>query len=133
MIKVGIIGTPTYENKIKVKEIIHNLKQKYKENVEIVSRGGSAGAEKYVRKFALEFGLRYKEFNPSHTNSTIYSAMNESFYGKPYKPFNFILRDKIFSDYVDVCFCLTEKVSNPTVKFCLVDLEKKKKKYVIVD
>lgn len=132
MIKVGIIGTNTYENKLKIKEILYKLKQKHGENIEIVSRGNNKGAEKYVKKYALDLGLQYKEFNPSHTNRNLYSAMNESFYNKPYQPFNFILRDKIFSNYVDVCFCLSDENSPTTLKTCLEHLEKNKKKYVIV-
>lgn len=131
MIKVGIIGSTIYENKIKVKEILFNLKNKYGNTVEVVSRGGTNGAEKYVKKYALEMGLQYKEFNPSHTNRNLYSAMQESFYGKPYQPFNFMLRDKMFSSYVDVCFCLTEDL-NSSVKNCIQNLDKNKKKYVIL-
>lgn len=131
MIKVGIIGTNTYENKLKIKEIIFKLKQKYGTKLEVVSRGGIQGAEKYVKKYALELGIQYKEFNPSHTNRNLYSAMNESYYNKPYQPFNFILRDKIFSSYVDVCFCLTAD-SNSTLKTCMEHLEKNKKKYILI-
>ena len=133
MKKVGIIGDVEYENKIKIKEILFNLKKKYGDNVEIVSRGNAQGAEKYIKKYTLELGLNYKEFNPPHTNPNLYSAMNESFYNKPYKPFNFILRDKIFSNYVDVCFCLTSKTNAPSVKSCIEHLEKNNKKYVIVN
>ena len=132
MIKVGIIGSNTYENKLRIKEIIYKLKQKHGDKLEIISRGGLQGAEKYVRKYALELGVQYKEFNPSHTNRNLYSAMNESFYNKPYQPFNFILRDKIFANYVDVCFCLNDGTTTTTLKTCLEHLEKNKKKYVIV-
>ena len=132
MIKIGIIGSNTYENKLKIKEILFKIKQKHGSTVEIVSRGGQQGAEKYVKKYALDLGLVYKEFNPSHTNRNLYSAMNESYYNKPYQPFNFILRDKIFSNYVDVCFCLTEEPNNTTLKTCFEHLEKSKKKFVIV-
>lgn len=133
MKRVGIIGDVEYENKIKIKEIIFNLKKKYGDNVEVVSRGTPQGAEKYIKKYTLELGLQYKEFNPPHSNHNLYSAMNESFYSKPYKPFNFILRDKIFSNYVDVCFCLTSKANSSTIKTCIEHLEKSNKKYVIIN
>ncbi len=133
MKKVGIIGDNEYENKIKIKEILFNLKQKYGTDVEIVSRGSIQGAERYIKKYALELGLSYKEFNPPHSTYNLYSAMNESFYNKPYKPFNFILRDKIFSSYVDVCFCLTARNNSPSIKTCLEHLDKNNKKYVIVN
>lgn len=133
MIKIGIIGSDLYENKLKIKEIIYKLKQQHGDDIEIVSRGSTNGAEKYVRKYAIEFGLNYKEFNPAHTVSNLYSALNESFYNKKYTPFNFILRDKIFSNYIDKCFCLyTETAVPKTVSTCLKYLNKNNKKYIII-
>lgn len=133
MIKVGIIGSDLYENKLKIKDMIFKLKERHGDNIEIVSRGGTNGAEKYVRKYAIEFGLKYKEFNPAHTVCNLYSALNESFYNKQYTPFNFVLRDKIFSKYVDKCFCLfTENIAPKTVSTCLKYLDKNNKKYIII-
>jgi hypothetical protein len=130
--KVGIINELKYTNKQKIKDIIFELKRKYGSLVEIVSRGGNTPTDKYIKKCALEFGLQYKEFNPAHSTHNLYSAMNESFYNKPYRAFNFILRDKIFSKYVDVCFCMTENVDDPSVRTCIKQLEKNDKKFVVL-
>lgn len=134
MKRVGIIGENTYENKLKIREILYSLKQKYGTDVEVVSRGTQQGAEKYIKKYALDLGLQYKEFNPAHTVHNLYSALNEGFYGKPYQPFNFILRDKMFAGYVDVCFCLMESNSTgKTLKTCISFLDKNNKKYVVIN
>lgn len=101
MIKVGITGTSTFENKIKIKEFIHRLKQELKDSVVIVGLGDKFGADKYIRKYALELGCQYKEANLPHTPPTLYSMMAEAFYSKPYSARNYHLRDSTFARYVD--------------------------------
>lgn len=101
MIKVGITGTTTFENKIKIKSFIHRIKQELKEEVVIVGVGDKQGADKYVRKYALELGCQYKEANLPHTPPTLYSMMTEAFYDKPYNVKNYHLRDNTFTRYID--------------------------------
>jgi hypothetical protein len=101
MIKVGITGTITFENKIKIKNLIHKIKQQLSEEVLIVGLGDKLGADKYIRKYALELGCQYKEANLPHTPPTLYSMMTESFYDKPYSPKNYHLRDSTFARYID--------------------------------
>ena len=36
----------------------------------------------YAKKYALDFELKYREFNPAHTVQNLYSAMHENYYGK---------------------------------------------------
>ena len=64
-IKVAIIGSRTYENKTKIRDMIFLLKKTFGSKVEIVSGGAQNGADKYARKYAIELGLNYKEFNPA--------------------------------------------------------------------
>ena len=52
--KIGIIGSSIYENKRKIKETIFNLSRKFNEDLIIFSGGDSNGAEKYVKKYALD-------------------------------------------------------------------------------
>ena len=53
MKKVGIVGSRQYTNKLKVKEFIYKLKEKFEDNVEIVSGGCKYGADKYAKKYGL--------------------------------------------------------------------------------
>jgi len=101
MIKVGITGTVTFENRIKIKSLIHKIKQELNEDVVIVGLGDKNGADKYIRKYALELGCQYKEANLPHTQPTLYSMMAEAFYGKPYSVKNYHLRDNTFARYID--------------------------------
>ena len=64
--KIGIVGSREYTNKLRIKEFIFELKQEFGGNVEIVSGGQKEGADGYAKKFALEFDMKYSEFPPSH-------------------------------------------------------------------
>ena len=84
--RVALIGSQTYENRTEIKDLVWNLKQKVGDELIIVTRGNKQGVEKWVRKFALEMGVKYIEYNPTHTTMSLYSGMNEDYYGKPYHP-----------------------------------------------
>ena len=51
--KVGIIGSRTYENKRKIREMVYKLKQQFGEELTIASAGSKDGADKYARKYAI--------------------------------------------------------------------------------
>ena len=52
--KIAIIGSRTYTNKSKMKNFMFRLKMEHTD-VEVVSGGAKDGADKYAKKFALEF------------------------------------------------------------------------------
>jgi len=101
MIKVGITGTVTFEDKIKIKNLIFKIKQVLNEEVVVIGLGDKNGADKYIKKYALELGCQYKEANLPHTPPTLYSMMTEAFYSKPYNVKNYHLRDNTFARYID--------------------------------
>ena len=70
--KVAIIGSREYQNIRKIKETLFQLKQKFGDTLIIISGGAKDGADKFARKYALEFGIRYREFNPAHTIKNLY-------------------------------------------------------------
>ena len=84
--RVALIGSPTYENRGEIKELIWNLKKKFGEDLILVTRGNKDGIEKWVRKFGLEMGIKYIEYNPAHTSMSLYSGMERDYYEKPYHP-----------------------------------------------
>ena len=99
--KIGIIGSKEYE---KIKHAIFELKNKFNDDLLIVSAGCKDGADKYAKKYALELGCKYLEFNPSHTVYNLYSACRENFYNKPYTAKNFFVRNTMLAKYVDKIF-----------------------------
>jgi len=95
--KVAIIGSRMYENTRKVKDTLFNLKQKFGSSLIIISGGAKDGADKFARKYALEFGIKYKEFNPAHTIKNLYSAMSDTYYEKPYHVSQFHHRNMLIA------------------------------------
>ena len=83
---IAIIGSPKYDSVRAVRDFLFNIKQKLGTDVNIITRGNKDGCEKWVRKYALEFGFRYTEYNSAHTNRNLYSGMNNDYYDKPYHP-----------------------------------------------
>lgn len=132
MIKLGITGTITFENRSKIKQMIFKIKQELNEDVVIVGIGDKQGADKYVRKFALEMGCTYKEANLPHTPPTLYSMMTESFYDKPYNVKNFFLRNQTYARYIDKLIVfddsdgLDKKINN------IIEAASKSKKKIVV-
>lgn len=131
--KIGLTGSVTYENKIKIKEFIYNLKQKYGSDFQIISLGDKQGADKYIKKYALELGCNYGEMNPPHTVKNLYSVLNENFYEKPFSPKYISIRDKIYATTVDIAVIFD---NNPTmetkIKNIFNSLKRANKKTVVV-
>ncbi len=84
--KIALIGDEKYENRGELKETIFKLKEKFGEDLTIITRGKKNGVEKWVRKYALEMNLKYIEYNPANTSRTLYSGMEDGYYDKPYHP-----------------------------------------------
>jgi hypothetical protein len=84
--RIALIGSPKYENRGEIKELVWKLKQKFGEELILITRGNKDGIEKWVRKFALEMGVKYIEYNPASSTMSLYSGMEKDYYGKPYHP-----------------------------------------------
>lgn len=93
MFRIGIIGPPSCITKTrKVKDLLFKIKQQFGSLATIYSGGNLDGIEKDVKKFALEFELPYKEFNPRHTVQNLYSYFDQNWYGKNYHFTNLLYR-----------------------------------------
>ena len=100
--KVAIIGSRHYENVRKIKLTLFELKRKFKNDLIIISGGAQYGADKFARKYALEFGIKYQEYNPAHTTKNLYSAMSDNYYDKPYHVSQFHHRNMLIAKACDV-------------------------------
>ena len=98
-IKIGIVGSRSYTDKKKVKDLIFNIKEKYGDEVEIVSGGQPKGADGLAKKYALEFNMNYVEFPPSHYNHNMHCILPIGEYNKPYYVSNFFKRNKQIAEY----------------------------------
>ena len=134
MKKVGIVGARIYTNKLKVKEFVFNLKEKFGDDVEVVSGGQPKGADGYAKKFALEFDMNYVEFPPKHYTYNQHCILDRDNYGKTYHVVNFFDRNKQIAEYSDyiVAFIPEGYKSNGTLD-TIGHAKKLDKKVVILD
>jgi hypothetical protein len=131
-VKIAIIGSRTYENKTKIRDMIFKLKQTFGNKLEIVSGGALQGADKYAKKYALELGVDYKEFNPAHTNKNLYSGMPESYYGKPYHVSQLFHRNSLIVQYSDKIIAFRSEGKSSGTDHAIKEAVKIKKPYVII-
>jgi predicted Rossmann-fold nucleotide-binding protein len=116
-----------------MKNFMFRLKMEH-QGVEIISGGAKDGADKYAKRYALEFGLPYSEFPPQHDPHNIHCVMEAYNYGKPYGVGYFHKRNKDMVKYSDrvVAFCKDGEVTNGT-KSTLEYCKKFNKKFIILD
>ena len=132
--KVGIVGSRRYENKRKIKEFIFKLKNEYGEKTIIVSGGAKDGADKYAKKYALELGLQYEEYPPSHFPHNLYCPLPQSRYGREYSPKNYHVRNKIIAGTCDfIVGFIPDGVEAKGTMSTLQYAEKFDKKTIIID
>jgi predicted Rossmann-fold nucleotide-binding protein len=104
MINIGIVGSRKWTDKSKVEEVVNKCIQKYGvENLCVIS-GGAIGADRLGRIVALEKGLKYIEYNPSHENWNEYSGKPKEFYNKPYHVKNYFERNSFIAEDSHILF-----------------------------
>ena len=131
-IKVAIIGSRAYENKKKIRDMIWKLKHTFGDKLIIVSGGSQNGADKYARKYAVEMGVSYREFNPAHTSKNLHSAMPESYYGKPYHVSQLFHRNELIAKYCDKMIAFIDSTVPSKGSYHAVDMATKHKKPVVI-
>jgi hypothetical protein len=93
------------------------------------------GADKYVKKFALELEVDYAEFNPAYTEMNLYSFYRgNNYYLKKKALFLDFLRNKLMAQKADsiIIFLKTADKSIEMSQF-IKDLKKINKTPIIVN
>ena len=130
--KVAIVGSRMYENTRKVKDTLFNLKRKFGDSLIIISGGAKDGADKFARKYALEFGIKYREFNPAHTVKNLYSAMSDTYYEKPYHVSQFHHRNMLIARDCDAMIAFIGKDNSSNGSMSAIKQAKKMNKKVTI-
>lgn len=132
IINVAVIGNKNWQNRRKVQETLQGLKNKFEEVV-IVGAGGNEGANSMIRKYALEFGMDYKEYNPSYSGYNLYSAMPKTYYGKSYHFSQLHHRMKLIAQNCDYMIIMTnESTMDPFLKTAYSNINKQNKPVVLL-
>lgn len=131
--RIAVIGNKEWQNKRKVQKVLSELKDKFSQELIIVSGGGSEGANHMVKKFALEFGISYEEYNPSYTGRNLYSMLPESYYGKKYHFSQLLHRMRILAENCDYMIILNNQNNmNPQLQTAYNKIQKLKKPVVVL-
>ena len=133
MIRVAVIGNKEWQNKRKIQQVLTELKQKFKQDLILIGAGGSEGANYMIRKFALEFGIQYEEYNASYTGYNLYSALPEAYYGKKYHFSQLLHRMRLLAENCDYLMILnTETNMNPQLQTAYNKVKKLNKPVVVL-
>lgn len=133
MTRVAVIGNMHWQNKRKIQETLQKLRAKLEDELIVVGAGGNEGANKMVKKYAIEFGMQYEEFNPSFSGYNMYSAMPESYYGKSYHFSQLHHRMKLIAERCDYMMILTnESKLDPILETAFKQAKKLEKPVVIL-
>ena len=131
--RVAIVGSRKYTNKRRIQEFILKLKQKYGEELEIVSGGQKEGADGYAKKYALEFDVKYSEFPPVHYTYNQHCVLESFKYSRPYAAWHYHDRNKEIAEYTDVMAAFIPKnTTSKGTESALKQAIKKEKKYCII-
>ena len=133
-IKIGIVGSREYTDNRKIKDLIFDIKNKYGDEVEIVSGGQQEGADGYAKKYALQFNMKYVEFPPSHYSHNMHCKLPASKYNKPYYVSNYFKRNKEIAEYSDYVVAFIDKNSKTAgALHTIKEAQKLNKKYIIIN
>ena len=129
--KVAIIGSKDWQSRRKIQEVLTRLKQ-MDEPITILGQGGNEGAPSMVKKYALEFGMNYSEFNPSYSGRNLYSAMPDAYYGKKYHFSQLLHRMTLISNACDKMIILSSGKLDPQLDTAYKRATKLQKSVVIL-
>ena len=131
--RIGVIGNKEWQNKRKIQQVLTDLKQRFSNNLIVIGAGGNEGANFMIRKFALEFGIQYEEYNASYTGHNLYSALPESYYGKNYHFSQLLHRMRLLAENCDYLVIMNnQKDLNPQLKTAYNKINKLNKPVTIL-
>ena len=134
IMRVGITGSREYTDRRKIFDFVGLCKNKFKDEVEIVSGGCPDGADRYAKEAALELGVKYVEFPPYHARWNAYCNEPEYLFGRPYDIKYFHIRNQKIVEYSDKIAAFIppnheSRGTNSTLRFA----KKFDKPYIIIN
>lgn len=83
MTKLGVIADKHWMNRRKLQKVLSDIKSRV-DSPCILAAGGKEPFDAALKKYTIDFGITYTEYNPSFSGYNLYSAMTESYYNKSY-------------------------------------------------
>lgn len=126
---IGVTGSNKYEDKRKIKQFLFKFKDQ--QDVEIVCRGNKDGADRYIKKYALEFGLNYVEVPAAHTSRSLYSQLPDAYFNKPFSIQNYFIQQNIYIKQCDK-FIIFSAQGDKIINNLLNAIDKIQKNIIII-
>jgi len=101
-VKIAIVGSRKWADKTKIKDFLYKIKKDHGESAVIVSGGCKLGADRYAKKYALEFDMQYEEFPPTHEQHNMYCVLPNFKYGKPFAKWRYFERNHRIAEHSDM-------------------------------
>ncbi len=135
MYKIGISGHDEYGLELNVMKFCKKLYDTFGPTATIITGGSKRGPEYWAKKYALEFGLQFKEYNPSYSGHNLYSALPPEYYGKGYHFSQNYDRYKRMSYAIDklVLFCPEDIVLVDEIQYLYKNILKQSKQAIIIN
>ena len=130
--KIAIIGSRDWQSRRKLQDLLGRIMQTDK-TATIIGMGGTEGAAAMVKKYSIEFGLNYIEYNPSYTGMNLYSAMPKAYYGKKYHFSQLIHRMTLIANNCDKLVVLSTGTLDPQLETAVKRANKLEKTIVLLN
>ncbi len=80
---IGVTGSVHYQNATTIKQCLFKIRENLgTTQFKIASCGNSDGADRYIKKIALEFDLPYAEYTDFWKQHNVYTILSKNFYNK---------------------------------------------------
>lgn len=98
---VGMTGNAHFTKKQEIKKLLWMMKNQLPSDLEVVSLGKKDGADKYIKKFAIGFDIKYGEIIPYHSRWNQHCIEQPFMFEKNFSPRHYFSSHKRFVTYCD--------------------------------
>ena len=132
--KIGITGSLHWDDKKKVKDIIFKLKSVYKDDLTIISRGHTYGADLFAKKYCMEFGINYQECPLYHLSWNQHCIDHHIKYNRPYRITNYFSQNKRYIEYCDkiIIFSMPQDSEVTSIEDLIKRILKADREYLLI-
>lgn len=134
MTKFLITGPMDYYDKLKIRDMLFNIKKSFKEGEYLIIGGGlETGADRIIKNSCIELDMEYKEMPPSHIQWNMNCIGPKGAYGKKYNDRNFFIRNtKVLKIVDNVILFINENKNVPKFIYDLIKKSKENNKKILV-
>jgi len=109
-LKFLMLGDDTYQDKLKIKNIIFALREKFgKDKVKFATLGRDSGVDRFVKNDCMRFEVKYGEFPPYHGNHNQDCIMPEQRFEKTYDSRYYFWRENDAIKWANVVMIFANK------------------------